>query len=65
LEKIEISHRGMEHASDIIDEISAKKLPYKEVPVTVLYTDYSVMKGQRTGNFIRMGIKIILKKYFS
>lgn len=65
LQKIEIVHRGMEHASDIIDEISAKKLRYREIPVTILYTDYSIMKGQRSGNFIKMGCKIILKKYFS
>ena len=62
MENIEISHRGMEHASDIIDEISVKKLRYQEIPVTILYTDYSVTKGQCTGNFIKLGFKIILKK---
>ncbi len=65
LEKICITHRGMEHASDIIDEISTQKLRYQEIPVTILYTRYSIMKGQRTSNFIKMGCKIILKKYFS
>lgn len=65
LEKIEIIHRGMEHASDIIDEISMKKLRYLEAPVTILYTDYSMRKGQKTSNFIKMGLKIILKKILS
>ncbi|HAV11402.1 MAG TPA: glycosyltransferase family 2 protein [Candidatus Moranbacteria bacterium] len=62
IEKIKITHRGMEHASDIIDEIPKNKLRYKEVPVEIIYTDYSKMKGQKTSNFIKMGIKIIIKK---
>lgn len=59
---IEIFHRGMEHASDIIEEISKKKLRYKEVPVDIVYTDYSKIKGQKTSNFIKIAIKVILKK---
>ena len=62
MEKINISHRGMEHASDIIDEITKNKLRYQEVPVTITYSDYSVGKGQASLNFIKMGIKIILHK---
>jgi glycosyltransferase involved in cell wall biosynthesis len=59
---IEIVHRGMEHASDIIDNITPKQLRYQEVPVTIIYSDYSRQKGQRTSNFIKIGIKVILKK---
>lgn len=59
---IEIHHRGMEHASEIIDEISHHKLRYIECPVTVVYSDYSLQKGQKTSNFIQIALKIILKK---
>jgi glycosyltransferase involved in cell wall biosynthesis len=59
---IEIQHRGMEHASEIIDEISRHQLRYTECPVTIIYSDYSQQKGQRTSNFIRIAVKIILKK---
>lgn len=59
---IEIHHRGMEHASEIIDEISRHRLRYTECPVTIIYSDYSLQKGQRTSNFIRIALKIILKK---
>ncbi|HEX8974728.1 MAG TPA: glycosyltransferase family 2 protein [Patescibacteria group bacterium] len=63
LEEIEIFHRGMEHASDIIDEITKHRLRYKEVPVHIAYTDYSKQKGtNRNMDFIKMGIKIILNK---
>lgn len=62
IDSIEISHRGMEHASDIIDEITKKNLSYKEVPVEIIYSDYSKMKGQKNLGFIKMGIKILIKK---
>ncbi len=59
---IKIFHRGMEHASDIIDEISKNKLRYREVPVKIIYSDYSIGKGQQTSNFLKMGVRILLKK---
>jgi hypothetical protein len=34
----------MTHASEIIDIISTKKIVYKEVPVHIFYTDYSMAK---------------------
>ncbi len=60
---ITITHRGMEHASDIIDEIQKKSLRYCERPVTIVYSEYSKMKGQSSIGFIKMGIKIILRKF--
>jgi len=62
MDSIEITHRGMEHASDIIDEISRKDLKHKEVPVQIVYSEYSRQKGQKTSGFIKMGIKILIKK---
>lgn len=62
IRSMEISHRGMEHASDIIDEIVVKNLRFKEVPVEIIYTDYSMHKGQKSSNFIKIGIKMIIKK---
>jgi polyprenyl-phospho-N-acetylgalactosaminyl synthase len=64
LHSISITHRGMEHASDIIDQIPKHSLRYTEVPVSILYTEYSLMKGQRSGNFIKIGLRIILQKFF-
>ena len=42
----EITHNRMAHASDILAQIANLKLRYCEVPVTVLYTSYSMAKGQ-------------------
>ena len=62
ISSIEIAHRGMEHASDIIDEVTKKQLRYKEVPVEIIYTDYSKSKGQKSSAFLKMGLKILIKK---
>jgi hypothetical protein len=35
---------GMEYASEFIDSISKNNLRYKEVPVNIRYTDYSLEK---------------------
>lgn len=59
---IVITHRGMEHASDIIDEIRRNRLRYCERPVHIIYSEYSLHKGQHTLSFMKMGIKLILKK---
>jgi polyprenyl-phospho-N-acetylgalactosaminyl synthase len=45
-----ITQNGMAHASQILQEIAAQKLKYTEVPVTVVYTEYSVRKGQKLTN---------------
>lgn len=63
IDSIKISQRGMEHASNIIDEINKKKLRYQEVSTEIIYSDYSIKKGtNRNIHFIKMGIKILLKK---
>ena len=62
INNIQITQRGMEHASEIIDEIKKRNLIYQEVPVEIIYSNYSKNKGQKNSNFVKLGIKIILKK---
>ncbi len=45
-EGLNISMDRMAHASEIIDQIRRLRLRYREVPVTIRYTDYSLAKGQ-------------------
>jgi glycosyltransferase involved in cell wall biosynthesis len=44
--QLRITHNGMAHASEILSQIVALGLRYREVPVTVTYTDHSLRKGQ-------------------
>jgi glycosyltransferase involved in cell wall biosynthesis len=45
-ETIEITCDGMAHASEIVAEIHDHRLRYVEVPVTILYDEYTKQKGQ-------------------
>jgi polyprenyl-phospho-N-acetylgalactosaminyl synthase len=47
---LEIRHNGMAHASEIISQVASKKLSYCEVPVKIIYTPYSLRKGQSITN---------------
>ena len=62
ISSIHINQRGMAHASEIIDEIRRNKLKYKEVPVTIVYSDYSRAKGQKSSGFLKLGLKFIINK---
>lgn len=45
--RLRISQNRMAHASELLAQIAAADLRYREVPVTVRYTDYSRAKGQK------------------
>jgi len=51
---IGIRQNGMAHASEIIEQIRASRLSVAECPVTVLYTEYSLRKGQRLSNAVNI-----------
>lgn len=61
-QRIDIKHDRMEHASEIIDEISRKHIVYMEVPVTIKYTEYSKQKGQNALNSVKIAFKLIMRK---
>jgi glycosyltransferase involved in cell wall biosynthesis len=53
----------MAHASEIIDQVRSSGLPYVEVPVHVMYTDYSRLKGQRASAAIRVTVEYVLGRF--
>jgi glycosyltransferase involved in cell wall biosynthesis len=61
-QKIIIKQDGMAHASEIIDKIKKNNLKYKEVPVTVIYSDYSLTKGQSVFNSFKIVFKLLISK---
>lgn len=60
--KLNIQHDRMEHASEILDKIKVLNLKYKELPVTIHYTKYSMSKGQSIFNSINIAWKLISSK---
>lgn len=61
-EEMQITLPDMAHASEIIEIIAAKGYSYKEVPVTIEYTDYSRAKGQSMVNAINIVFDTLFRK---
>ena len=61
-EKIKIKTSRMEVSSEIIKEIGRNKLRFKEIPIEVIYTDYSLAKGQKNTNAFRIIYKLLLSR---
>lgn len=59
---IEITAPDMTHASEIIELIARNGYRYREVPVTIHYTAYSVGKGQASVNAVNIAIDTLLRK---
>lgn len=51
-ERLRIRQNRMAHASEFLDQIAEKRLPYAEFPVTITYTEYSIAKGQKILNSV-------------
>jgi glycosyltransferase involved in cell wall biosynthesis len=64
LANIKLRENRMAHASEILSQIKAHKLRYEEVPVRIIYTDYSRLKGQSSMNSVNILIDLLLKKIF-
>lgn len=62
-QQIQIAGNGMEHASEIIEQISLKKLKFVEVPVDIRYTDYSLGKGQSSLNAFKIFWKMVFNSF--
>ena len=55
LPKFRITFNGMEHASEIIDIIAQN---------TIVYTEYSLSRGQKISNSIKIVKNLIFNKFF-
>ncbi len=58
-EKIQLRQDRMAHASELLQLVARHKLRYKEIPVTISYTDYSMSKGQSGWNAIKIVLDLI------
>lgn len=53
---------GMAHGSEILSTIARERLRYREVPIEVLYTDYSLGKGQQGINSVNILFDLLSAK---
>lgn len=62
VEKIQILQNRMAHGSEFLQEIAKNKLRYAEEPVHIIYTDYSMAKGQSLWNSVNILNELFLDK---
>jgi polyprenyl-phospho-N-acetylgalactosaminyl synthase len=60
-EQMNITLNGMSHASEIVQMIDRHGWRVVEEPVTILYTDYSMAKGQSVINGVNIVFETMLK----
>lgn len=61
---IKLKQNKIEHASEILDNISRSDLKYKEVPVTILYNKHSLGKGEKNSRSFSIVFNLIWSKIF-
>jgi glycosyltransferase involved in cell wall biosynthesis len=59
---IKLRQNRMAHASELLDEIARSGLRYVEVPVTIEYSQYSLAKGQRLTDSLRILVDLTAQR---
>ena len=59
--KIKITQNRMAHASELMMQI--KTLRFKEIPVEILYSEYSLAKGQKLSNALNILLDLFIGKF--
>ncbi|MCV2353661.1 glycosyltransferase family 2 protein [Paucibacter sp. B2R-40] len=59
---IKINQNRMAHASEIVDQILGLGLKVAEAPVTIIYTEYSIRKGQKISNAFNILAELFVGK---
>lgn len=60
---IRLRQNRMAHASEILEQIAEHRLRYAEVGNTVVYTEYSMAKGQRASNAVNIVVDLMLGRF--
>ena len=63
-DKFNLKENRMAHATELLIAIKKNKIRYKEIPATVVYSDYSRKKGQSVFSSIRIFFDLVLHKLF-
>jgi len=60
--RIKLTENGYAHATEILELIRKSGLRYKEIPVTIRYTEHSLAKGQSMLNSVNIFLDLLLAK---
>jgi polyprenyl-phospho-N-acetylgalactosaminyl synthase len=60
LSLIRIRQNRMAHATEIIQQIGKEKIKYIEYPTKILYSSYSMAKGQKITNIVNIILELVI-----
>lgn len=60
--QLALSEDGMAHASELLNKIAAARLRWREVPVTIHYTEHSLSKGQRNRAAFHIAFRMLITR---
>lgn len=60
--RIRIRHHGMAHATEIVHEALRLRLRVVERPVVIVYSDYSLAKGQKLSNSLAIVADLLARR---
>ncbi len=61
--EIDLRMSGFEFCTEIVRECVRRKWTYAQVPVKVLYSEYTLAKGQSFANGVKTALKILLRSF--
>ncbi len=62
--KIKLTADWMHYANEVNEQLKKNKIKYKELPVHIRYTDYSLTKWQKNSNSLKLAAEMIYKLIF-
>ncbi len=63
LREVDLRMRGFEFCTEIVREAAQHRWRIQEVPTKVLYSEYTLAKGQSFSNGIKTALKILLRSF--
>ena len=63
LAQVDLRMRGFECCTEIVREAAQHKWRIAEVPTKVIYSEYTLAKGQSFGNGVKTALKILLRSF--
>ena len=63
LAQIDLRMRGFEFCTEIVREAATHKWRIVQVPTKVVYSEYTLAKGQSFGNGVKTAMKILLRSF--
>lgn len=61
--EVDLRMNGFEFCTEIVRECVQRKWTYAQVPVKVIYSEYTLAKGQSFANGVKTALKILLRSF--